>query len=52
MKRSERSWQPFVRKVETAQTLYLLVQEFLQMVRQLEGERASGLVCLSGGKRD
>lgn len=24
---------------ETAQTLYLLVQEFLQMVRKLEGER-------------
>ena len=24
---------------ETAETLYLLVQEFLQMVRKLEGER-------------
>ena len=24
---------------ETAETLYLLVQQFLQMVRQLEGER-------------
>ena len=39
MKRSARNWQAFVRKVETAETLYLLVQEFLQMVRNLEGER-------------
>ena len=39
MKRSARTWQPFVRKVETAETLYQLVQQFLQMVRKLEGER-------------
>jgi hypothetical protein len=37
---------------ETAQTLYLLVQQFLQMVRKLEGERASGLVHLGEGKWD
>ena len=38
MKRSARTWQPFVREVETAETLYQLVQQFLQMVRKLEGE--------------
>jgi hypothetical protein len=52
MKRSERNWPPFVREVETAETIYQLVQEFLQMVRKLEGERASGLVRLGSGKRD
>jgi len=30
---------PIRQASETAETLYLLVQEFLQMVRELEGER-------------
>src|SRR2546423_1717229 len=50
MKRSARNWQPFVRKVETAETLYQLVQEFLQMVRKLQGERLEAW-CASVAQR-
>ena len=38
IQRSEKNWQPFVKSSKTAETIYQLVQEFLQIVRTRKGE--------------